>query len=62
MVRTQVLWYQSGKVIEKFNKFGLEINRVISFGIIDAFGYITRNKTKTILVDSDGDISKMVGY
>ena len=28
---------------------------------IDGFGYVAPNKTKTIIVDSDGDINKMVG-
>ena len=28
---------------------------------IDGFGYVTPSKTKTIIVDSDGDINKMVG-
>lgn len=27
---------------------------------IDGFGYVTPSKTKTIIVDSDGDINKMV--
>lgn len=28
---------------------------------IDGFGYVAPSKTKTIIVDSDGDINKMVG-
>ena len=28
---------------------------------IDGFGYVTPSKTKTIIVDSNGDINKMVG-
>ena len=28
---------------------------------IDGFGYVSPSKTKTIIVDSDGDINKMVG-
>ena len=28
---------------------------------IDGFGYVAPAKTKTIIVDSDGDINKMVG-
>ena len=28
---------------------------------IDGFGYVVPSKTKTIIVDSDGDINKMVG-
>lgn len=28
---------------------------------IDGFGYATPSKTKTIIVDSDGDINKIVG-
>ena len=28
---------------------------------IDGFGYAAPSKTKTIIVDSDGDINKMVG-
>ena len=28
---------------------------------IDGFGYADTSKTKTIIVDSDGDINKMVG-
>lgn len=29
---------------------------------IEGFGYVAPSKTKTIVVDSDGDINKMVGY
>ena len=29
---------------------------------IDGFGYVAPSKTKTIIVGSDGDINKMVGY
>ena len=29
---------------------------------IEGFGYAALSKTKTIVVDSDGDINKMVGY
>ena len=28
---------------------------------IDGFGYVAPSKTKTVIVDSDGDINKMVG-
>ena len=28
---------------------------------IDGFGYVAPSKTKTIIVDSDGNINKMVG-
>lgn len=28
---------------------------------IEGFGYVAPSKTKTIIVDSDGDINKMVG-
>ena len=28
---------------------------------IDGFGYVTPSKTNTIIVDSDGDINKIVG-
>ena len=28
---------------------------------IEGFGYVAPAKTKTIIVDSDGDINKMVG-
>ena len=28
---------------------------------IEGFGYVAQSKTKTIIVDSDGDINKMVG-
>ena len=28
---------------------------------IEGFGYVTPSKTKTIIVDSDGEINKMVG-
>ena len=28
---------------------------------IEGFGYMAPSKTKTIIVDSDGDINKMVG-
>ena len=38
------------EIIEKKNK-----------AYIDGFGYVAPSKTKTITVDSDGDINKMVG-
>ena len=38
------------KIIEEKNK-----------AYIDGFGYVAPSKTKTIVVDSDGDINKMVG-
>ncbi|MBQ8637042.1 MAG: InlB B-repeat-containing protein [Clostridia bacterium] len=38
------------KIIEEKNK-----------AYIDGFGYVAPAKTKTIIVDSDGDINKMVG-
>ena len=38
------------KIIEQKNKT-----------YIDGFGYVAPAKTKTIIVDSDGDINKMVG-
>ena len=38
------------EIIEKKNK-----------AYIDGFGYVAPSKTKTIVVDSDGDINKMVG-
>ena len=38
------------EIIEKKNK-----------AYIEGFGYVAPSKTKTIIVDSDGDINKMVG-
>ena len=39
-----------GEIIEEQNK-----------AYIEGFGYVAPSKTKTIIVDSDGDINKMVG-
>ena len=38
------------KIIEEKNK-----------AYIEGFGYVAPAKTKTIIVDSDGDINKMIG-
>ena len=39
----------------------LELARRFSKTYIDGFGYVAPSKTKTIIVDSAGDINKMVG-
>ena len=38
-----------------------EITEEKNKAYIDGFGYVAPSKTKTIIVDSDGDINKMVG-
>ena len=42
-------------------KIRTEIIKEQNKAYIDGFGYVSPNKTKTIIVDSDGDINKMVG-
>ena len=37
-----------------------EITEEKNKAYIDGFGYVAPSKTKTIIVDSDGDINKMV--
>ena len=39
----------------------IEIIKEPDKAYIEGFGYVTPSKTKTIIVDSDGDINKMVG-
>lgn len=39
----------------------IEIIKEQDKAYIEGFGYVTPSKTKTIIVDSDGDINKMVG-
>ena len=49
MVYRRYIGMMSG-IIEEKNK-----------NYIDGFGYVAPAKTKTIIVDSDGDINKMIG-